>query len=104
MWFILHTLAESCIRPCLKFSELIEKKKYPLSNPQVLKEHLVDLAGRELPERMGDRYTRIVVDCLTCLDDENEFAGYRDKTTEEKVSLSVKYLEKILMKLGEIGI
>lgn len=45
------------------------------SKPTLMKEHLIALAKKELPRKMGSRYVQVVVNCLTCLDKENVDIG-----------------------------
>lgn len=71
--------------------------------PALIKEHLVALAKRDLPKRMGERYEEVVVNCLTCLDRDNaDFGDQREFEDVDGVLVGVKYIEKILMKLNEI--
>ena len=64
--------------------------------PVPIKEHLVALAKRDLPKRMGERYEEIVVNCLTCLDEDN--ADFGDQTEFEDpdgILVGVKYIRKV---------
>lgn len=62
----------------------------------MLKDALVTLAKKELPRRMGDKYTAIVVSCLTCLDEENpDFSDEHEFTDEDDVLIGVRYIEKV---------
>ncbi|KAF7510470.1 hypothetical protein GJ744_006316 [Endocarpon pusillum] len=71
--------------------------------PILIKEHLVALARRDLPKRMGERYEEIVVNCLTCLDQDNaDFGDQSEFEDRDGVLIGVKYIEKILLKLDEI--
>ena len=61
-----------------------------------LKDALLALAKKELPERMGDRYTAIVVNCLTCLDLTNlDFSDEQEFQDEDDVLVGVRYIEKV---------
>lgn len=61
-----------------------------------LKDALLALAKKELPERMGDRYTAIVVTCLTCLDLTNlDFSDEQEFQDEDDVLVGVRYIEKV---------
>lgn len=53
---------------------------------------------------MGERYTAVVVTCLTCLDDDNvDFADHdADMKDEDGILIGVKYIEKVLMRLDSI--
>lgn len=66
------------------------------SNPAMVKEHLVVLANRELPRRMGERYEEIVVNCLTCQDKDNaDFGDQRDFEDAAGVIIGARYVEKV---------
>ncbi|KAL8669335.1 MAG: hypothetical protein Q9168_006071 [Polycauliona sp. 1 TL-2023] len=74
-----------------------------IRRPILMKEHLVSLAQRELPVRMGERYTSVVVNCLTCLDEDNvDFGDQSEFEDQDGILVGVKYIEKILLKLDEI--
>ena len=64
--------------------------------PSLMKEHLVALAKRHLPKRMGERYEKVVVNCLTCLDEENaDFGDQSEFEDVDGVLIGVKYIEKV---------
>ncbi|RDW83901.1 uncharacterized protein DSM5745_04227 [Aspergillus mulundensis] len=68
-----------------------------------LKDYLVELARTRLPSRMGEQYTRVVVSCLTCLDDENEdFAGVDDTVSDDLVA--VHFIETVMKLLDGISV
>ncbi|KAI0896863.1 hypothetical protein F4806DRAFT_463168 [Annulohypoxylon nitens] len=70
-----------------------------------IKDHLIHLARSQLPQRMGDKYTAVVITCLTCLDKENEdFRDEDDMHDEDGILIGVRFIEKILFKLSEISI
>ncbi|KAJ5746946.1 uncharacterized protein N7511_008642 [Penicillium nucicola] len=59
------------------------------------KTNLVALATNELPQRMGDKFARIVINCLTCMDQTNyDFGDSQDFEDEDGVLIGVKYIEK----------
>jgi hypothetical protein len=63
---------------------------------RTIKEHLVNLAQAQLPHRMGSRYTKIVVTCLTCLDRGNEDFGDEDEFKDEDgITVGVRFIEKV---------
>ena len=84
----------------------------PLGNAPQNKLNLEDLAARELPARLGRRYTDIVLLCLRCLDpgsgadrDGKGFGvGAADWTDEDGVVIGVRYIENLLEKMQEITI
>ena len=64
--------------------------------PPLMKEYLVTIARRELPKGMGERYTMVVVNCLTCLDQENiDFGDQSEFEDADGVLVGVKYIEKV---------
>ncbi|KAK3112369.1 hypothetical protein LTR53_011434 [Teratosphaeriaceae sp. CCFEE 6253] len=74
-------------------------------SPRRIKEQLVGLARHRLPRKMGDRYSDVVINCLTCLDDDNvDFATHSDFEDADGVLVGVRYIEKILMKMEDIRI
>lgn len=64
--------------------------------PFLMKEHLVALAKRDLPKRMGERYKEIVINCLTCLDQDNtDFGDQSEFKDGDGVLVGVRYIEKV---------
>ncbi|KAH8654243.1 hypothetical protein BGZ61DRAFT_435191 [Ilyonectria robusta] len=70
------------------------------------KEDMEQLAKERLPQAMGEKYSQVVLSCLTCLDEDNEdFGG--DVTRQAAVDpdgilLGVQFNELILGRLNEI--
>jgi hypothetical protein len=72
--------------------------------PVWVQSHLIDLAKRLLPSRMGDLYTEIVLACLTCLDPGNDaFGNEQDMLDQHGIVVGVRFVEKILIKMNEIS-
>ena len=70
-----------------------------LKQPLLMKDHLVNLANRELPKRVGERYSDVVVNCLTCLDEDNvDFGSPTEFEDQDGILLGVKYIEKVNLK------
>ena len=70
-----------------------------------IKEHLVELAEKELPPRLGDMYTAIVLACLNSLDPGNEaFGPEQELADEDGILVGVRYIENVLIKMNEISI
>jgi serine/threonine protein kinase len=66
-----------------------------------LKDSLVVLAQRQLPSCMGDKYTDIVVSCLTCLDESNpDFSDESEFRDQDDVIIGVRYIEKVSTVIG----
>ncbi|KAH8650030.1 hypothetical protein BX600DRAFT_517248 [Xylariales sp. PMI_506] len=66
-----------------------------------LKDYLVELARTRLPSCMGERYTNVVLACLTCLD-EDVLDGNDDY--EDDIQVAVRFNETIMRNLNEICI
>ncbi|KAH8649305.1 hypothetical protein BX600DRAFT_419453 [Xylariales sp. PMI_506] len=74
-----------------------------LKDSVLINDHLIGLAKKELPPRLGDIYTDIVVACLTCLDDDSEaFGSSQDLKDEDGLIVGLRYIEAILAKMSEI--
>ncbi|KAN0122845.1 hypothetical protein V8E51_001171 [Hyaloscypha variabilis] len=70
-----------------------------------IKEHLVELAKNNLPSRLGDMYTEIVLACLNCLDPENEeFGSVKDLVDGDGITVGVRFIEKVLIRINEITV
>ncbi|KAK2002568.1 hypothetical protein LX36DRAFT_567942, partial [Colletotrichum falcatum] len=69
-----------------------------------VKDELVRLAKSQLPLQMGDRYTSVVITCLTCLDSDNEEFGGEDMKDDDGILVGVRFIEKVLVRLGEISL
>lgn len=71
-------------------------EKYEIEKRVLVKDALVDLAKRRLPGRMGDKYTGIVVTCLTCLDESNtDFGDNGEIEDADGVLIGVRFIEKV---------
>jgi hypothetical protein len=71
----------------------------------LLKDSLVDLAREKLPSRMGDKYTGVVVNCLTCLDEGNiDFGDQSEFEDADGISIGVRYIEKVSLAMEIPGI
>ncbi|KAJ8115827.1 hypothetical protein ONZ43_g4578 [Nemania bipapillata] len=72
-----------------------------------LKDYFEELAKTTLPQRAGDRYSAIVVKCLTCLDGKEDGEdGDADETDLKDPSIvaGVKFIEEILLRVDELVI
>ena len=64
--------------------------------PVLMKEHLIAITKHDLPKRMGERYKEVVVNCLTCLDQDNaDFGDQSEFEDLDGVLVGVKYIEKV---------
>ncbi|KAF2163001.1 hypothetical protein M409DRAFT_68654 [Zasmidium cellare ATCC 36951] len=74
-------------------------------SPIQVKDLLVYLAKQDLPRTMGEIYSDVVVNCLTCLDEDNvDFGDSTDFEGNDGVAVGVRYIEKILLSLGSISV
>ena len=61
-----------------------------------LKGYFMMLAKEQLPSRMGDMYTQVVVNCLSCMDEMNEeFSNESEFADADGILIGVKYVEKV---------
>jgi len=65
------------------------------SPPELFKSRLLSIATKELPEKMGTKYARIVESCLTCLDLGNEDFGDESEFQDDGVIVAVRYIKKV---------
>jgi len=62
----------------------------------IVKDALVGLAKQRLPSRIGEKYTEIVVTCLTCLDESNtDFGDSSEFEDADGVLIGVRFIEKV---------
>ena len=66
--------------------------------------HLVELAKRRLPSRVGDVYKEVVLACLTCLEPGNEMFGSKDVRDDSGVIVGVRFVEEILARISTIEV
>ncbi|KAI8623725.1 hypothetical protein F5Y19DRAFT_457253 [Xylariaceae sp. FL1651] len=72
-----------------------------------LKDYFQEQADKTLRERAGDRYSDIVVKCLTCLDEkDSDGTGDVNETDSKdpKIVAGVKFIEEILLRVDELVI
>lgn len=61
-----------------------------------LKRMFVELAKEKLPSRMGDRFIKVVILCLTCLDKDSAFGLTKSQSDDDDgVALGVQYIQKV---------
>ncbi|KAH8158747.1 hypothetical protein CIB48_g9505 [Xylaria polymorpha] len=91
-----------------QFNAWIEKNFGSVYNPSFyLKDYFEEQAKTNLPERAGDRYSDIVLKCLTCLDEKDE-DGATDvdgaDPTEPTITAGVRFIRDILLSIDELVI
>jgi len=83
-----------------------------------VKDDLVKMTRRLLPRQMGELYTGVVLDCLTCLDEGNQIFGVLggndtavgegkcgdSENKEERIVVGVRFVETILTKIAQISV
>jgi serine/threonine protein kinase len=94
---------------CSKYRQSEKERKDPDSppydlkeseSPFLVKEALVELAKARLPSRMGDKYTGVVVNCLTCLDEDNrDFGDKSEFEDEDGIAIGVRYIKKVRVQM-----
>lgn len=60
-----------------------------------IKRIFTDLAKEKLPSLVGDRYTEVVISCLTCLDKDGSFGSADSFVDEDGVAVGVRYIQKV---------
>lgn len=122
LWESFVDYTAGCVRPEVRFSETYSRFKVFLQRrpeiadqeashkaanfrdiPFKLKDYLVELTKTKLPRRMGDEYARVVLWCLTCLDEDHEiFAGFEESEVTGVDAVAVCFLERIMFHLEQI--
>ena len=75
-----------------------------LKQPALIKERLIAVAKRDLSKRMGERYEEVVINCLTCLDQDNaDFGDQSEFEDQDGVLVGVKYIDKVYQLYGFYG-
>jgi len=104
-------LWDSFIRPgtdgCCNLSPRLNISRYLAMRRQSdrangIKRELIDMAEKNLPNKMGTRYAEVVISCLSCLDKDNDFGHERELLDNDGILVGVRYIEKILMTLEKI--
>ena len=81
--------------PVLPISTLLAEKNQRKKAAEI-KQVLVDLSRHALPSCMRNKYTSIVLSCLTCLDVENPGFGDPDEFVDEDgILMGVKHVEEV---------
>ncbi len=67
-----------------------------VSSPDDIKAHFTVLAKERLPSAMGEKYTSVVVNCLTCMEPDNvDFGDEEEFEDEFGIGIGFKYIEKV---------
>ncbi|KAF2964684.1 hypothetical protein GQX73_g8879 [Xylaria multiplex] len=106
VWYPTHNDAATPV-PSMALGFNCSDKEFETMQPtgqQRIKEQLVALAEKELPARVGDAYTNIVLSCMGCLDPDNGTFGTGGVTDEDGITIGVKFVEHILSRIVEISV
>lgn len=81
--------------PILGINSILELKDERKKAVEI-KKTLVKMAEERLPNKMGRKYTEVVVACLTCLDKGAMILGEEsDFIDEDGILVAVRYIEKV---------
>lgn len=70
--------------------------KEPKKKAFEIKKVILDIARSQLAGAMGNRYTEIVIACLTCLDGtENSFGYEKDLVDDDGLVVGIQFIEKV---------
>ncbi|KAI0440565.1 hypothetical protein F4803DRAFT_464722 [Xylaria telfairii] len=70
-----------------------------------LKDYLVEKARTALAPRMGEKYARVVLSCLTCLDEDNEdFGGVGAAPAGDDSAAALCFIEGVMKSLDGIAV
>lgn len=95
---------------CLRLSrpltdKMFERVHLNRGSTAWVKADLVAMARELLPARTGEMFAKIVMSCLTCLDEGNvDFAGLVEEGGDDGITVGVRFVEKILARVGEIRV
>lgn len=81
----------------LEIADLISKRAH-FGKATAIKDRFVAMAETTLPNKFGQKYSEVVLSCLTCLDkNNNRFgdAGEVEEQSEDGVSVGVRYIDKV---------
>jgi hypothetical protein len=84
----------------MTLSEEKDRRKAAFDNKAILE----TLAEEELPVRMGQKYTDVVLSCLQCLDDGENGGSNAEFVDEDGLVIGVRFVESILGKIHEISL
>lgn len=76
-----------------------EEYKHHFVKRRVPKDQYIALAKEKLPSKMGEKYTKVVVNCLSCMDTTNEdFGDESEFQDDDGILIGVKYIEKVCIR------
>lgn len=92
--FVLNESVAPKEGPMLKPFKLLDIKDLDV-RARVTHDKIINLAREELPAAMGDIYADVVISCLTCLDEANDFGKGEDVSAEDKIQIGVAFMNKV---------
>ncbi len=87
--------------PQLEIADLISKRAH-FGKARAIKEKFVALAETSLPNTFGQKYSEVVLNCLTCLDKNNTNFGDTkelEEVDEDGVLVGVRYIDKVCSRI-----
>jgi hypothetical protein len=73
--------------------------------PARVKDEMVAISRTRLRIQMGDKYSKVVETCLTCLDSDNVHFGDPEEFTDDNgVKVGARYMEKVLDAINTISL
>ena len=97
---------ETTILPGLLEIAAVPKMRDERKRAFELKRVLTELATARLPGCMGDKYTSLVISCLSCLDKSSKFMNgdsASDTTLDDGTDLGARYIQGILSEVEDIS-
>jgi hypothetical protein len=96
LWESFVSFADGATAPLPAAALGVALDSLELKQPALIKKRLIALAERNLSKRMGERYKEVVINCLTCLDEDNpDFGDQSEFEDLDGVLVGVKYIEKV---------
>lgn len=97
--YALGSNGESLILPGMLEIAAVPKMRDERKRAFELMRILTDLAVLKLPSCMGDKYTSLVVSCLSCLD---RGSAFMSDDMDDGVDLGARYVQQVLNEVEEI--
>ena len=104
--FVCYEENDTTSSPFLNLPMHFDSREWNMSADSLpSKGRFVEMARACLPQRVGNIYTDVVVDCLTCLDEENGAFGALTSSPNDIGTLTgIQYVESIVAKMAEVHV
>ncbi|CAG9986593.1 unnamed protein product [Clonostachys byssicola] len=103
LWEPLMTYAPDGTQQTSRIIEL-EQNESEQPAPSLIQEQLISLSRGKLRVIMGDKYSKVVDTCLTCLDAGNtDFGDPKEFQDEDGVEVGARYVKKVIDIISEIS-